>query len=440
MEFQPVKGMRDLLPDEYKKFKRVIRVVRQLFELYNYQEVSMPVVEPFELLAAKSGEEIKETMYVFEDKAGRRLALRPEMTASIARLYITHFMLATKKPLRLAYIGACYRYDNPQYGRYREFRQAGFEIIGSGYPEADAEILTVCDNLMTKLGIGEFQLKIGHVGILRSILEQEGLGESIQDKVFSLIDGDKVDEAFKLLKANKLQESCIKTIEDLMQLKGKDVHEIIEQAPSVVGAYSKAQDAIQNLKEILTLYMSSEDVDHLFLDLGFARGLEYYTGMIFEIFIPGISIAVGGGGRYDKLIENFHGQPTSAVGCAPGIDRIVLAMTEKKIFDEDKEKFREKIMIVCIDEQMLVESLKIADTLRQNNFPTEFGIGRKKLKKALTFAVAKKTRYVIIVGPDEIIKSELTVRDLAENEQIEVPTDKIVDYFKEKIGNLGLQF
>lgn len=433
MEFQTVKGMRDLLPEENIKFNHVIRVVQKLFEVYNYQEVAMPIVESFELLAAKSGEEIKDSMYVFEDKAGRQLALRPEMTASIARLYITHFMLSAKKPLRLAYIGSCYRYDNPQYGRYREFRQAGFEIIGSEHPEADAEILTICDDLMTRLDIKEFQLKVGHVGILRNILEQEGLGEEIQNKIFSLIDRNRVNEAFELLRANKLEESCIKTIEKLMELKGNDVHEIIEKAPNILRSYGKAQDAIQNLKEILTLYMSIGDKNHLFLDLGFARGLEYYTGMIFEIFIPGISIAVGGGGRYDKLIESFQGQPTPAVGCAPGIDRIVLAMTEKKIFDPERDKFQKKILILCIDEQMLVESLKIANSLRKHDFPTEFAIGRKKLKKALAFAVEKKIRYVIIIGPDEIIKGELAVRDLSEEEQVTIRIEKIEEYFKEKI-------
>lgn len=433
-KFQTVKGMRDLLPEEFSLFRRVLRTIRQLFDLYNYEEISMPILESFELLAAKSGEEIKDTMYVFEDKAGRKLALRPEMTASVARVYITHFMLAAKKPLRLAYIGPCYRYDNPQYGRYREFRQGGFEIIGSSYPEADAEILIICDDLMTRLGFRDFKLKVGHVGILRSILEQEGLGEEIQDKIFSLIDRDKVKEAFQILKNHKLKDSCIKIIKDLMQLKGINIHEIIDEAPILLNSYSKALDAVQNLKEILTLYLSSGKSEHLFLDLGFARGLEYYTGMIFEVYIPDVSIAVGGGGRYDKLIETFQGQPTPAVGCAPGIDRIVLAMTEKGISKSDQEAFSDKISIVCIDEQMLPESLSIAENLRINNFPVDFDLGRKKLKKAISVAVSKQIKYLIIIGPDEIVKGKLTVRNLANEQQEEVPIDKIVEYFKKKFN------
>ncbi|MDD1778089.1 MAG: ATP phosphoribosyltransferase regulatory subunit, partial [Candidatus Helarchaeota archaeon] len=307
MEFQTVKGMRDFLPEEFNLFKHVISVIQQIFENYNYQEIAMPILEPFELFSAKSGEEIKESMYVFEDKAGRKLALRPEMTASIARVYITYFMRTAKKPLRLAYIGPCYRYDNPQFGRYREFRQAGLELLGSEYPEADAEILIACHDLMTRLGFTNFHLKVGHVGILREILAQEGMNEEFQNRVLSLIDRHRLDEVFQLLKA--LPDKVVTIIKKLMDLQGKNIHELIDQARGLIESYSKALDSLQNLKEILTLYLSDGEQSRILVDFGFARGLEYYTGMIFEIFIEDLSIAVGGGGRYDNLIANFGGEP-----------------------------------------------------------------------------------------------------------------------------------
>ena len=431
MEFQTVKGMRDFLPEEFNLFKHVISVIQQIFENYNYQEVSMPILEPFELFSAKSGEEIKDTMYVFEDKAGRKLALRPEMTASIARVYITYFMRTAKKPLRLAYIGPCYRYDNPQFGRYREFRQAGLELIGSEYPEADAEILIACDDLMTRLGFTNFHLKVGHVGILREILAQEGMNEEFQNRILSLIDRHKIDEVFQLLQEQNLPDSVIAIIRGLMQLQGKNIHELIDQAMVLIKSYSKAINSLQNLKEILTLYLSDGEQSRILVDFGFARGLEYYTGMIFEIFIEDLSIAVGGGGRYDSLIANFQGEPTPAVGCAPGIDRIVLAMTEKKLFKpEGGEK---KIMVACLDEIILPEALKIAQSLRKNNYPAEFDVGRKKLKNLLTFAANKKIHYVVIVASKEIMKKEIIVRDLALETQEVIPIDNLLRYLKEKI-------
>ena len=393
----------------------------------------MPILEPFELFSAKSGEEIKESMYVFEDKAGRKLALRPEMTASIARLYITYFMRTAKKPLRLAYIGPCYRYDNPQFGRYREFRQAGLELLGSEYPEADAEMLIACDDLMTRLGFTNFHLKVGHVGILREILAQEGMNEEFQNRILSLIDRHKIDEVFQLFQEQNLPSKVIAIIRELMQLQGKNIHELIDQARVLIEPYSKAMNALQNLKEILTLYLSDGEQSRILVDFGFARGLEYYTGMIFEIFIEDLSIAVGGGGRYDNLIANFQGEPTPAVGCAPGIDRIVLAMTEKKLFKPAGEAGAKKIMVACLDEIILPEALKIAQTLRKNNYSTEFDVGRKKLKNLLTFAANKKMRYIVIVGSKEIMKREIIVRDLALEKQEVIPIDHLLKYLKEKI-------
>jgi histidyl-tRNA synthetase len=433
MEFQTVKGMRDFLPEEYNLFKHVISVIEQIFENYNYQEVAMPILEPFELFSAKSGEEIKESMYVFEDKAGRKLALRPEMTASIARVYITYFMRTTKKPLRLAYIGPCYRYDNPQFGRYREFRQAGLELLGSEYPEADAEILIACDDLMTRLGFTKFHLKVGHVGILREILAQEGMNEEFQNRILSLIDRHKIDEVFQLFNEQNLPDSAVTIIRELMQLQGKNIHELIDKARELIESYSKALNSLQNLKEILTLYLSDGEKTRILVDFGFARGLEYYTGMIFEIFIEDLSIAVGGGGRYDNLIANFGGEPTPAVGCAPGIDRIVLAMTEKKLFEPEGGSSAKKIMIACLDEIILPEALKIAQTLRKNNYSAEFDVGRKKLKNLLKFAADKKMRYIIIVGSKEIMKKEIIVRDLALEKQENIPNDSLLRYLKEKI-------
>ncbi|RLE48651.1 MAG: ATP phosphoribosyltransferase regulatory subunit, partial [Candidatus Methanomethylicota archaeon] len=173
-KFRRLRGLRDYLPEDMEKLNYVKRVVRQLFSLYGYMEVMTPTLESFELLAAKSGEEIRQRMYVFTDLGGRKVALRPEMTAPIARFYINN-MLGRPKPVRLGYIANCFRYDEPQYGRYREFWQGGFELIGSREPEADAEILDIADALMRRLGFENHYLKLGHVGVMRAFLGAEGV-------------------------------------------------------------------------------------------------------------------------------------------------------------------------------------------------------------------------------------------------------------------------
>ena len=169
--YTSLRGMRDLLPEALAKKHVVVNTIRKCFRLYGYREIETPVLESLRLLNAKSGEEIRHRLYSFKDLGGREIALRAEMTPSVARI-VANEMRTIAKPLRLGYIANCFRYDNPQMGRHREFWQAGFELFGSPRTEADTEIIMVNHDLMTRLGFRDFTIKIGHVGILRSLLEQ----------------------------------------------------------------------------------------------------------------------------------------------------------------------------------------------------------------------------------------------------------------------------
>ncbi len=186
-KFKTVRGMRDLLPKDAEKMRHTQQVARDLAVLYGYQEILTPVVESHELLAAKSGEEIRQRMYTFTDLGGRKVALRPEFTASVARLVATRLRNAPK-PLKLFSVGSLYRYDEPQFGRSREFWQANYELMGSDMPEADAEILLITDHLLRQLGLHNFYFKIGHIGILRGILNQEGIIEEQQNQIMQMLD------------------------------------------------------------------------------------------------------------------------------------------------------------------------------------------------------------------------------------------------------------
>jgi histidyl-tRNA synthetase len=179
--------MRDLLGEEAQTFTYIFKKARENAQVYGYKEVITPVVEPLELLSAKSGEEIRQRMFIFKDLGERQVALRPEFTASIARLATTQ-LKNEPKPLRLFSTGSVYRYDEPQRGRYREFYQSNFELMGSNKPEADAEIILLTNNLMKTLGLKDYAFKIGHIGVIRGILQDEGVDEKTQNAVFQKMD------------------------------------------------------------------------------------------------------------------------------------------------------------------------------------------------------------------------------------------------------------
>jgi histidyl-tRNA synthetase len=309
--------MRDLLPEEAEKLRFIEETSRELAKLYGYGEVITPIVEHYELLSAKIGEENRKRMYVFEDLGGRKVALRPEFTASVARLVATK-MVSVPKPLRLFSVGSLYRYDEPQFGRYREFWQANYELFGSSKPEADAEILILTDNLLKKIALNNYHLKVSHVGILRGILDAEGIVEEQQNEIMQLLDKKKREEALRGVQEAGGSQTCLDNLGRIFDIRGKDPSKVIQEVQEAVKDYPKVLEPVMNLSEILGLVEKSGVKVDFLVEAGFARGLEYYTGMIFEIFTSEMDIALGGGGRYDKLIELFGGGFVPAVGVAPG--------------------------------------------------------------------------------------------------------------------------
>ena len=417
--FQTVRGMRDLLPEDAEALNFVISKARETAKLYGYREVITPLIEPYELLSAKSGEEIRSRMFTFKDLGNRSVALRPEFTASIARLATTA-LKNEPKPLRTLSVGSVYRYDEPQRGRYREFYQSDFEIIGTSNPEADAEIILLTDHLMKAVGLRNYAFKLGHVGVIRGILSQENVDEKTQNAILQRMDKKEFDEAFKLVKS----EECLKTLRGSIELKSDDVFETVERIQSYVEGYSKASSSAEDLKSILIL-VTEGGCPIATVEPAFARGLEYYTGMIFEVYIPELDIALGGGGRYDKLIEVFGGEPTPATGVAHGLDRIALAMQMQKTVPSTKPEKR--VVVVPVKEELRGEALRIAQNLREAGVPTEFEVMGRKMAKALEDADRRKIDYAVIVGEKELKQGAVMVRDLAKREQTVVEIAKLAD-------------
>ena len=418
--------MRDFLPKDLAKRRAIESVVRELFRLYGYEEIETPTVEPYELFAAKSGEEIRQRMYVFKDLKGRMVVLRPEMTASVARVVATKLRTAPK-PLRLGYIANCFRYDEPQRGRYREFWQAGFELIGSSQPEADAEILLLSSELMDRLGFSEYVIKVGHVGLLRGVLGAEGLSEEEQNHLMGLVDKAKYEEAIGFLESRRASNDCVKLVREVFELGWLSHGEAVEAGRKLFSSYSEADHPLENLEEILSLMLEAGvDSKKLSVSLGFARGLEYYTGMIFEVFVPQLDIALNGGGRYDNLIELFGGPPTPAVGCAPGIDRIALAMEMLGLYQEPPPT--KYAIVIPLESELRGAALRVAKILHEAGIPAEVEVIGRGLSRTLSHASKQGYKYAVILGKREYASGNVVVRDLVREEQREVPIEKLKEF------------
>ena len=421
--FRTVRGMRDFLPQEAAILRSVEEKTRRVAELYGYGEIVTPIVESYELLAAKAGEEVKSRMFVFKDLGGRDVALRPEFTASVARLVATT-LRNQPRPFRLFSVGSVYRYDEPQKGRYREIRQSNYELMGSEAPIADAEIVLLTNSLMRTCGLRNCVFKVGHVGVLRGIFDEESLEDKVQDAIMQLMDKKQYDDAFTMLENSGVSAKCIKILKELVKLKGQEIFDVVKKMQSLVEGYGKAAEASKNLFQILRIvYESACDLDIL-VDAGFARGLEYYTGMIFEVNVPDLDIALGGGGRYDKLIELFGGESTPAVGVAHGLDRIMLAMQEQKVLPD--AKLEKSVAVIPVDEKLNGEALKIAQLLRDAGVRVEVEVVGRKMAKALEDANRRAMDFAVIVGERELKEGAVVLRDLKKREQQTVKISAIV--------------
>jgi histidyl-tRNA synthetase len=429
-ELKPVRGMRDLLPKEAQMLRNVEEKARTVAELYGYKEIVTPVVESYDLLSAKAGEEVKSRMFLFKDLGGRDVALRPEFTASVARLVATT-LRNEPKPLRLFCVGSVYRYDEPQRGRYREFWQSNYELIGSNRPEADAEILVLTNSLLQQTGLTKYAFKVGHIGVLKGLLSQEKVDEKVQNAVMQLMDKKQHNNALALLEKSGTPQKCISIIRRLVELRGANTLEIVDSIKNLVDGYEQSVEAARNLGEILTLVSRSGCKIDITVEAGFARGLEYYTGMIFETYAPDLDIALGGGGRYNRLIQLFGGEPAPAVGVAHGIDRIMLGLQMQKTREKSSE--RKAVMVVPTKDELMNDAFRIAQSLRQAGISAELEVMGRKMVKALEVADKKNTAFAVIVGENELKENSTIVRDLAKREQQIVSIEKIGDYLKNHI-------
>ncbi len=410
-----VKGVRDILPPESTKFVYVIEKFRKVVSRFGYEEVIPPTLEYFELFAKKSGIEISKTMYVFKDKKGLTLALRPEVTPSIARMY-TNYMKSSPLPIRLFYVANCFRYEEPQRARYREFWQAGVECIGLREPYGEFEVLVMIDTLMKELGI-PVSIRVGDMAIWRSIFNYHSIPEETQQLLFTALDkGDY--ETFNNLVKEHVSSKTVDMLQKLMQVKGSNIPSLCKKCREIVLEHDFSEiigrfDLIEKLLTSLKLSKNSR----LIFDMSFARGLAYYTGVIFEIYSPNLSVAVGGGGRYDSLIEVFGGPSTPAIGFAIGVDRVSMAL------DYDVKTPPKALLVpVKLDDISVVLDVQVKLIEKGVHAEVEY---KRDLRKALKYANSKNIPFVIIIGREFISEGKVTVKDMVQRVQHTVNIGKV---------------
>jgi len=430
MEIQRPRGTRDFLFKEMKERKSVETTMRRIFETYGYNEIKTPIFEELSLFTTKSGEGIKDQIYHFQDKGGRDLALRPELTAPVARMYIKELQ-KTPKPVKMYYFGSCFRYERPQKGRWRQFWQFGCELIGGKSPGSEAEVISMAAHCLEELGLKDFDIHIGNLGILRNILNDANILGKLQEQVMGIIDKGDVKELEILLQDINLDNDSKELLMKLIEMKGDS--SIIKDVEALINCNEHACNALFELEELLES-LKAFGFSNYVVNLGIARGLDYYTGTVFEIYVHGLGAQkqISGGGTYN-LIELFGGENVESTGFAFGFDRVMDALKKQEKSIEIERSVQ--VFVAPIKNDLKLKAFDIAQKLRKNGIPTDVDLVGKKLKKILSYADTMGINYVVLVGARDIEEGKVTVKDMISGEQEIIDLENIADSLKFKLMN-----
>lgn len=416
--FDIPRGTRDFSPEEMQKRRFLENKLRKVFESYGYQEVQTPTFEHLDLFTEKSGDQIIEEIYSFTDKGGRKLALRPELTAPVIRFYVDKLQM-NPKPLKLFYFGNCFRYDRPQKGRYREFMQAGCELVGTDKPEAIAELISMAYSLVTQVGLQQVNLQIGDLSLLKQLFACFDVSSDVQSQLIPAIDKEEFEEVEHVLLTAGFSEDKVSDFVSILQ--SSDLSCI----KSVLPDDARTNELVLRFQEVFSLLKTAFQIESIQLNLGIVRGLDYYSGIVFEIEAPqlGAEKQICGGGEYE-LISLFGGRETPTAGFALGFDRTLLAMQlEHQTIPKESLDY----YIVPFDDDIISQAMSIAQKLRAKKCSVDIDLMRRGVGKALKYANSRNTRYALIIGPDEIEKKSVTMKEMESGDQRLVPIKDLLN-------------
>jgi len=399
---QKPRGTRDFLPDEMEARRAVEWRLREVARRWGYREVCTPEFEDLELFTMRSGEGIINEMYVFEDKGGRKLALRPEITAAVIRMYINEAKVAPK-PLRWCYYADCFRYERPQKGRYRQFWQFGVELIGADSAIADAEVIMLASDMLDTTGV-RYELKVGHLSFVKTLLKdvepetQRKIRQQLDKKDF-----EGLNATLEGMNRPELAES-LKTL-----VATQDLAEAFE----IVGTIPERERIEQTIG-----YLDAANIRYS-LNLGIARGLDYYTGIVFEGFADnlGAENQILGGGVY-RLAHLFGGDDVASCGFAVGFDRVMVSLGETA-------RTKDTVAAIVCTPEARNRALEVARAFRTAGIRSEMDLMGRGFGQQLAHA-AKSADFAVIIGQREAASGEVTLKNLQTGEQKTVALDVAV--------------
>jgi len=421
--YEGLKGFTDFYPDEMAPRRAVIDAVEDTARGYGFREIATPALEPAEMWTDKSGEDIVEELYAFEDRGGRHVTLTPELTPTVARMVVAK-QQALSKPIKWFSTRPFWRYEQVQQGRYREFYQTNVDIFGSPAPEADAEVIAFAADAMTALGLtGEaFEFRVSHRDILGELLRSFDADVDVREAVRAVDKRARVEqrEYLDLLFEAGLSYDQAREFDDVLLAGDEDLSELTAFADS-----DDLAAAVRNLEAVLAAADDFGVREYCDVSLTTARGLDYYTGVVFECFDASgeVSRAVFGGGRYDDLIEAFGGQPTPAVGVAPGVMNSTFPLLLQVHDVWPGAGISTDYYVLGVGDTRSVAG-RVARELRERGNVVETDVADRSFGAQMSYADAVEAETVVIVGERDLENDEVTVKDMASGDQTRVPVDE----------------
>ena len=410
-----IKGTKDVLPKDVHKNQYIEATALDIASKFGYKEIRTPVFEHTELFQRGVGDTtdvVQKEMYTFDDKGGRSITLRPEGTSGAVRSYLENGLCNEALPQKVCYLTSCYRYEKPQAGRLREFHQFGVECFGSASPLADAEIIALAKSLFDTLGVKDLSLEINSIGCPTCRAEyHKALKEYFSSRKDELCDTCK----------SRLDRNPMR----ILDCKSPICHEIAEGAPVVIDYLcDECKEHFENVQK----YLKAQNIEYT-INPQIVRGLDYYTKTVFEFVSNSIGArgTVCGGGRYDGLVEELGGQHTPSLGCAIGIERLMLLMEAQGCEFPEAEK--PDLFIVALGEKATLKAVEIAKDMREEGFSALLDLNQRSVRAQMKYADKLGAKFNVVIGDNEVEAKTAKLKNMQTGEETEINLDTFVSGF-----------